>query len=459
MANASEFTAINGDMSLGARAQSMVIVSTIINRCVILAALAVMNASKANDLYQIGVPNAGVLVSGGEISPVKQKQILEYDNYEPLEFAVNQQDVKRMALRDTNPKISNGTGGTVTLTIGSGTITSASVSSSSDFTGVPPTIRVDDIGGGQGAILRATNTSGSIDSITVVAAGSGYSTNSTATVVTGISAGQKFQRPYFRWTHWKSPGLVYHHDEDRYRAMAGSNEELFNAGINDLYSSESMKLITNQTVLLNEEFIYGLPTDDTQSIWDYQYGFLYAIDDGSGSNARYAGCDRSLVANAYWRGKKDTTAHVFTLVDLWQDMHITKGLTQNSKGIDACFVSPVLFAKFQKESLAYQLNVNTDPMMQKLRATFGYEGMVLKYQNTYFFMEPKLGPKVVVGINTESWIVAFKSGKKFNITGPFDQAEVEGGKDANLIFSELQFMIICEAPNLQNCQFSKCRLN
>jgi hypothetical protein len=441
----------------------MATVSTLLNSCTMLAALAVFMGNKDSaDIFNVGIPDSAAILSGQQLSPAKTREIMECDQYNPLERATFQPDLKVMSIRDTNPVMSTGSGGTLTLAMSSGSIGTVTVSgTATDFAGTAPGVIVNDIGGGYGAILRPVITGGSISSVTIVSGGYGYSSNATATIVSSLSAGEKYQRPVFRWTQYKSTARVYNHDIERARTMAAGNEQYFNAKVNDIYMDEQKEKAGLQAQRMAEDFIYGLPsntgTTDAANgggLWDAPYGVTYAINDGSTINsAVYAGVDRSLAANAYFRARVDATARVYTLVDLWQSMHLTWGLINNGGNVDAVFVGPALFAKWQKESLAYTQNVNTDPNVQLLVSKYGYKNLPLKFMNTYVFLEPRVAPNKVFGMNLKPWIIAFKAGHKWSIEGPFPQNAVEGGIDGKIFYVDTQVMLICESPYYGQIQY------
>lgn len=451
MANTADVTAVTGNMTHGLRALSMATISTIFSVCPLLALLGIKNANKTDQIFGVGTPSNGTILSGSELSPAKQKEILECDSYSPLTRPKYQSDIKTMDMRDTNPKISTGTGATLTLTITNNAVASVAIAgSSTDFVGTLPTITVDDVGGGFGAILRPVLTNGSVSSVTVVSGGYGYSTNSTATVVTSLSAGEKYSRAVFRWTDYKSTGLIYKRDISRAKAAAGGNVKLFNAKVNDLIMDEQAEKMSGHIQRINQDLIYGSPSSQTANIWSSQAGLTTAIDDSS----TYGGLDRSLTENAYWRAKKDTTARTFSLRQLWQDAHLSKGLINNGGELDAFIVGPTLFAKYQTEAEAYTMNVNNDANVQLLISKFGFKVPVIKYANTYVLMDPWVKPKTVFGVNTKPWIVAFKQGAKFTASKLYDQEAVEGGKDAMLFYMRTQMMAFCEAPNYGQIQYT-----
>ncbi len=469
MANTdSLYTPVNGNMTLGLRAMSMSIVSTLLMSCPILAAMALMDGNKSSNMgFQgVGTPDAQTILSGAEISPIKAKEIDECDQYNPLLEAIYQADGKTMSLPsgngaiDTNPTLSvatyagtatlataltlvmsNGTVGTVSLTAGGTTTLSGSL----------PTLVVVDATGssGYGAVLQATSASGTLTGATILSAGSGYGA-ATCLINAGYTAGTKFARPAFRWTHRRDPGYIREHDVDRARALARGNESYFHSKMNDIISAEQKRVVSGQIQKMEVEFQYGSPSDDTATLWDSQYGLSTAVAD----TGVYGGVDRSITSNYWWRARKDTGSHVFTLQALWNDAHLTKGLMANGGQCDVFIVHPNLLAKFLRESDAYTQNANTDPNVQMLKGTFGYKYPVVKYNSTYVIGNWRQPVATVYGLNMATWIVAFKSGRKWTTSEIYPQKAVEGGKAADLFYVDSQYMAICEAPGFGNIQYS-----
>src|SRR5207249_2450559 len=108
MSVATELAGVNGNNVFGLKALSLHIVSTLLNSCVLLAALALQDSNKAASFWDPGSPEAGGLISGADISPVTRKEIVECSQYSPLIESVWQGDVKTMGYRDTSATMAVG---------------------------------------------------------------------------------------------------------------------------------------------------------------------------------------------------------------------------------------------------------------------------------------------------------------------------------------------------------------
>ena len=197
----------------------------------------------------------------------------------------------------------------------------------------------------------------------------------------------------------------------------------------------------------NRDAIYGNPatvgTPSTDDLWANQYGLDVAID----ATNTYAGIDRTLAANYWWRSGYDTAAHNFSLEQLYADMHLTKGISFLNGKIDVLLVGPSLFAKYQREIMSYHVDADPDGKIRKLRE-LGYEGMAINYNGMYVLTDNRIAPKTGYGLNSKSWIFATKSGYNFKFGTWKDQTEIEGGKQAFYGLCDVQYMLICEAPML-----------
>lgn len=467
MANTdSLYTPVNGNMSLGLRAMSMATISTLLMSCPLIAAMALMDGNKGNAFEETGTPNSQTILSGAVIPPVMAREIDECDQYNPKLDSIYQADGKTMSLPggngaiDTNPTISVATyTGTatlataLTLTMNGGAVGTVALTAGGTTTlsGSLPTIVVVDATGssGYGAVLKATSSGGTLTGATILSGGSGYGA-ATALINAGYSAGTKFSRPAFRWTNRKDIGYARDHDVDRARALAQADQGYFDAQINNIITDEQKRVVSGQIQNMEVEFQYGSPTDDTASLWDSQYGLAGAISD----TGVYAGVDRSLTANYWWRARKDATAHTFTLAQLWNDANLTKGGMMNGAMVDIFIVHPTLLSKFIGESLAYTVNANTDPNVQMMIGKYGYKYPIVKYMNSYVICNPRQPVATVYGLNMKSWIVAFKKGRKWSPTQLYPQEGIEGGKAASIFYVNTQYMVICTAPGFGNFQYS-----
>ncbi len=456
MSVATELAGVNGNNVFGLKALSLHIVSTLLNSCVLLAALALQDSNKAANFWDPGSPEAGGLISGADISPITRKEIVECSQYSPLIESVWQGDVKTMGYRDTSATMAVGSGATFTVTVASGVITAVAVTGGgSGYGGCPPTIiPVDASNTGQGAVLRATISGGAVTAVTVLSGGYGYGATVNILCQTGNSEGTKNARPIFKWTHKETPFYVYKRDLDRWAALDSSMDQLFDAKVNDLTMAGQKRATAALIQYVEEDAIFGGQTGatitETDDLWDHQYGVISSIK----SDNTYAMVDRTTTANYYWRGQQDTTAYTFTLEQLWADAMYTKGLSANGGNVDTFIVGPALFAKFQKESQAYTMNANTDPNRQVLERQFGFKQQCIKYNNTYVLCDVRIPAKYVFGINGASWIFATRTGANFTMGKSTYQGNIEGGKQAWYTLVDLQYMLMCQAPAFGNVVYT-----
>lgn len=441
-------TSVNGNQVYGRKLLSMAIISTLLNSCPVAAAMGIKNANKMDTVFQAGTPDKGMAMSGANLPPTMVKDIMEASQYNPLNDSIFQFDVKSMTYRDTNPTVSTGTGATFTATITAGVIVSVAVSlAGTGYAGAAPTMIVSDIGGGAGAVLRATISGGSVTGVTVLTGGYGYSGSTAVTANSGYTAGTKAQRAQFRWTQNKSVGTIYNRDIRRSDTLSQEQNLLNVAHNNSLLQTEQMRIIGGQIQRVNQDIIFGQPSDQDADPWDSQFGMTYAFQ----NNNNYAGVDRSLTSNDYWRGIYDTSAHTFTLAQMWADVHLNRGLSfkgGNEPGADLFAVGPVLFNKWQQEQQAYTTNVNTDPNVQLLRREFGFKNQLILYNNTYVIVDPLIPPNSVYACNTRSMVIAFRQGANFNLSQLYPQEAISGGIDGKIFYLDTQYMFMCQAPAL-----------
>ena len=446
MANTAD--AVTGNAVYGLKAYSLKVVSTLLNSCVVLAILGLMNSNKGNELYGVGSPEAGMLLSGADIDPIRKKEIVECAAYYPDVKYYDQRDIKTMGYRDTSATMSTSAGtATYTATIASGVITAVTVGgTNTGFSGTPPTLIAVDAGyTGAGAILEGTISGGAI-TVTVISGGYGYSSSVTILENSGKTEAEKTLRPCFKWTHKETPVYVWKRDLDRFEALRKNQKQLFDAGVNELTARSQLAAVSSLLQYVNQDVIYGSPNTlgaDTDDLWKNQFGLVNAF----APDNTYAGIDRTLTANWAWRGRRDDTSHVYSLEDLYADMHFTKGISYLGGSVDALLVGPTLFTKYQREIAAYRTNPDPDGKIAKLR-TFGWKGQAINYNGMFVVSDNRIAAKSAFGIDARSLIFATKSGYNFKMSELKDQSLIEGGKQAFYGTADLQYMLVCEGPML-----------
>lgn len=452
MANGADYAGVNGNAVFGLKALSLHIVSTLLNSCVLLAALGLQDSNKMAGIWDPGSPDAGGLISGADVDPIIKKEIVECSQYSPLIEAVWQGDVKVMGYRDTSATLAVGSGATFSVTVTAGVISAVSVTApGSGYAGCPPTlIPVDSDNTGQGAILRATISGGAVTAVTILSGGYGYGATVSILCQSGNSEGQKNARPVFKWTHVETPYYVYQRDIDRQEALSQGQKQLFDAGVNSLTMAGQKRATATLIQYVEEDAIYGSPTDESADLWDHQHGVASAID----SNNTYGTINRSDTANYYWRAQEDPNTHVFTLEQLWADAMYAKGLSANGGYLSAIIVGPTLFAKFQRESQSYTINANQNPNVQLMKRVYGFKGQCIMYNDTYVLCDYRVAANTVYGINSMGWTFATKQGANFKQSAPKFQGDIEGGKQAWYTRVDLQYMLMCQAPAFGNVKYT-----
>lgn len=455
MANTVDVTSVNGNSVFSLKDMGMQIISTLFQSCPILAALGIMNSNKAGNFWDPGTPEAGILISGADITPLQKKEADEIGQYSPLLESIRQDDITNQPYRGNMPTLAVGSGATFTVTVANGAISGVTVTNGgSGYAGAPPTmIAVDSIGAGQGARLTATVSGGQITAVNILSGGYSY-TAVTLIAQTGATAGTKNARPVFKWTHFSSPLYVYNRDIRRNNAMSRYEEDVWNKGVSDLAAAEITRKTAGMIQQVEYDAIFGNPNQDggsqTDDLWTHQFGLVPILD----YTNVYAGFDRTDVNNYFWRAQKVTDALVFTLEGIYADAMFQRGLSANGGNVDVLFVGPTLFAKWQKESQAYTTNMNTDPNVQVMKRQFGFQMQVIKYNTCYVILDMRVPANTVFGCDMRPWCFMTRAGANFTVNAWSDQTKIEGGKDAMYSVLQMQYMLFCQSPALAQIQYS-----
>lgn len=433
------------------RALSSVVFSTLLQTNILLALLVAWNHRKPDSIIGVGDPDTSLVLGGSKLPDTMIREIEECNSYTVKVAAIEQDDAKKMAYRDVNPTLSLGTTTAVSLTptVVNGVITAVTVANGgSGFSGTAPTILAVDTTG-FGAAFTATISGGAITVVTVLTGGQGYGTSPTILCNTGYSEGEKYRRPEFKWCEMKNTGVIYNRDISAAKDVAGADDKYFDAKMESLIQDSMTTKISSQAKIANTDLWFGTPSSQTAAIWDAPFGILEAVDDGVTSNTwstvNYAGVDRSDATNYWYRGHVDTTQHAFGAVDLINDALYTKGLAFIDTGPDVFIVGPKLFAKYQKELTAQTQEVNTGPDLRMI-GQYGFRNPALRYGNTWIVGDNRCPAGVAVGLSMDSWMIAFKKGKKFTPSQLYDQTGIAGGIDGSIFYVNTQWMPMCVAP-------------
>lgn len=451
---------IGGAMSLAVQGRSTIPICTLLTSCPLLAVLGIMQGNKGNDLVGLGTPSAQNVITGARINNIKMKMFDQINGYSPLERAIQQADNSWNTYRPANvvPSVM-GSGAAFTVTTTNGVVTSVAVSNAgSGYTGSPPTLVVVDAAGssGYGAIAVPTMSAGTFASVSVDPASQGnggmnYAASGLQIAVqAGNSAGTSYQRPIFQYAENQIMGTLYNRDVDSVVAMLKQSMNIDAGAELSLLQDEIQMQLGNQMKIIHLALWNGVPSDQTANIWSQPAGLLSAIDDAN----VYGNLDRTTLANYWWKAKKDTSPHVFSLQDLVQDALQTKGLAyqggEMQGGPDIFIVSPPLFNKFTQQATAQTQVVDLcqGGNLKKV-GEYGFQIMAIKYGNVWCIPDLYCPVGTVLGINSKTLALVFKTGKKFTPSKIYDAAGLlAGGWQGSFFYIFTQLMLICEAPAL-----------
>ena len=448
MANTTTFPT---DVALSAPSISASVVQTLLRNCVMLQAFHLFSQTKPNEVFDVGNPESTNILSGAELDPNMIQELEQDSAYFPLIKNIIENDYKRMAFRDTMPTVATNTGtaASYTITVTNGSITAVAVASGgSSYAGVAPTlIAVDALGSaGFGAVLQATTSGGAVTAVTVLNGGSNYSASGVSIVENyGYSEGEQYARPEFHYSQILNTARIYDTDVAAVRKLA-KDAVKEKEGVISLAATAYKEKMALQAQVIAQDLVTGTPTSQSARLWDQQFGLLGAVDDGS-NTTNYAGIDRTLAANYWWRAVVDSSAQNLSLAKLVDDANLTKGLATKGEGIDVFFVPLNLLAKYKAEEVAYTTNVNMDDKVREF-GQYGFKTQMLKYGNVYVIGDTRIPQKTAIGLNMKSFIFHFLPGAKFTPSELYPQHGIPGGIKGNVFFVETQWRAICVAPNL-----------
>lgn len=459
MANSADYTAVNGDLTLMVRELAANTVSTLFNSIPIFAALAIMTAQKPDAVLGVGDPSSDSVIAGCDVTPAMVREWEQMGQYCPLIESIRESDTQWMAYRDNMPSISTHSGSdpSFTITTVNGTVTAVAVGSGgTGFSGSPPTLLLIDASGsaGFGCELLAVVSGGVITGVTVQTGGFGYAATASIIVNSGYSEAQKYSRPVFKWAQALSTGQFYDSEVDASIKMIDqSDDEAVSGAVMGVVSDALKRKLSENVTAIAQKFWTGLPSDESQTFWNSPFGILYAVDDGS-LNASYAGVDRTLAANYWWRSPVDNNQNAFGLKELVEDAHFKKGLAYKNAPTDLFIVDPIKYAQFRTQAVDYtqEVNLGEGGALREMGMS-GFKVPALKYGNTYCISDFRCPRNTAIGLFTKGIVVAFKKGKKFAPSPLYPQHGIPNGIKGSKFFVETQIMPMYITPSL-NCKYT-----
>ncbi len=197
----------------------------------------------------------------------------------------------------------------------------------------------------------------------------------------------------------------------------------------------------------------GYPSDQTAVKWDALHSIPYSIgpDTVSSSNAyrrnNYLGLDRSVTANAFWRGKGTDAYGKVVFRDLIRTLNYNSSyaFAAVGAGCDVIVCAGDLFQNALNEADG-KFGViihNGLPSM----AEVGFKSDIVCFDNkTYVVYDPEAPSGHLAALNSSTWTVGILGTKNFKVSTPKDQSEIKGGDDVTCGTLRTKMLWCCEEP-------------
>ena len=258
-------------------------------------------------------------------------------------------------------------------------------------------------------------------------------------------------RPFFKWVERADPIQVAK-KEIRRTKRAARNEQKASAAVGDLWRFQTDKVLSTHLKWWNNK-LWGAstvaPSNVDADVWDSPYSLHAALKDDN----NYGGVDRGVAANAYWKGKYDTTHRAADLVSLIHQAQYTYEMAKYGLPVSLIICGLDLFPQFITQVDALKGQVIYDGKLPGI-GEFGFTKEVLRYRNTFIVMDPNCPSKTkgdatnaMTMLNLDTWTVAVSPDANFEADDPFDLTKTDGGKDAIKSQLRSELIIGCECPS------------
>lgn len=301
---------------------------------------------------------------------------------------------------------------------------------------------------------------------------SDYDTDPTVTDGEDQATLSRFTQPCFKFTRQKMPYKIWHSDVRTAKRGGQGVEAQAAAAVGSVYDAEvklrmgSLGSKLNKTLWEKAGSATGVPTDETQTQWSQ----FHSLKAAASSINIYAGVDRSLPANAYFRGGGGngvvSAATSYSYEDLINYCNYDLGFADYGLGVDLVLVGRTGFKAAKKEAKteSFQLisNLATIPEM----AEFGFIKEVVRISSggqwVYVCFDPTAPDQTdsgavnhVVVMNSSAWTTAIAPDGNFAVSTPADQTKVEGGSESDTGTIQAELMLACENPKQGVVYFSQ----
>ena len=267
------------------------------------------------------------------------------------------------------------------------------------------------------------------------------------------------QRPFFKYTELATPLFVWKNSIDQTKSSTrGENPDVRKA-VGSLFTMETTQKAKTHAEGWNNMFWTdgNAPSNVDSRFWSSQYAFEEALDDDN----TYAGVNRALAANAYFRAQRVTALQPASLIHLtnFSRFDTTYGIHKwGLRGKMLYVVGLELFSRFLNEARAKGAGtmITGDKIPGMPQHGFQDSTVIKVDDMTYCICDPSVPTNgvngatknVVLGLTVPTWTVAIRPGKNWTTDPWFDLTQLEGGKDAFKSQVRTQLMVACEAPRL-----------
>lgn len=287
---------------------------------------------------------------------------------------------------------------------------------------------------------------------------------------------QYVTRPYFKWVERADPIEVPKKDIRRTKTKYGKDGQGASLAIGDMFKFESESVLSTHMQWWNQHF-WGTDTTATGTtdptahgpsnvdaeVWDDLYSLGASCKD---SNV-YAGLDRGVTANAFWKGSYVTTAKPAVLEDIINFVNYqlpNGGLAKKGNGVNLILCGASLFPQFWSEAKAKgQACYSAGDGLPEM-AEVGFKRAAIRFNNTIVLYDPECPDKLhannggtpgsvystnhLACLNLDTFTLAFHPDANFTVDEVFDQSRVKGGDDSLTSNIRTENIFGIEAPSM-----------
>jgi hypothetical protein len=255
----------------------------------------------------------------------------------------------------------------------------------------------------------------------------------------------RFQRPYTRWFDKMWPISI-----PRWETLLAKGGGAGNAAaaLVDISAKEARD--TARVAISYYNSMLWNPASAPSNQEARKHDSLYSIHNICGEANRFMGIDRSLAANAYFRGNTDATAKPKSLKALLDDYRFT-GAAVSQYGMEQddvfAFCNPSLFTTFRDEAKSNGAMQITSASQDYAKAGFKFD--IVQYEPGLWLVNDFTCPaNTVAFLRPDTFYVAFHQADNWRVA-PFKYAgEIAGGNDAMESYLRVNMMMGCVAPCL-----------